>query len=491
MNQILLFNLAFCAIIFLLSIWWCLKAGSSVPLLIGIAFLLFGVSHVATVLDLTTEFRVHLIVIRSTAYVLVAVGMLLTTLGIVRRKKAEDELKRSHEELEQRVKDRTSELADANESLISEINTRRLAEEEVRLSERRLLDIIDFLPDPTVSVDLNGVVIAWNRAMEEMTGVRAADMLGKENCEYSVPFYGERRPMLLDFILKPDPDIEKLYPGIIQRTGRSIIAEASQIHLQGRDVSLWAKAGPLFDIHGNITGAIETIRDITDRKKAEEALRQANRKLNLLSDITRHDINNQIHALKAYMSLSTESLEDASRMREYIAKEEQALNSIEHQIGFTKEYRDLGLHAPIWQQVAACIESAGNALPLGGVRIEPHVAGLEVYADPMLEKVFYSLIENALRHGGERLSILSINFSDTETGLVITVEDDGIGVPPENKPLIFNRGFGHRTGFGLFLSREILSITGITIAETGRPPSGARFEISVPGDAWRWHKSGP
>ena len=152
MNLIVVFNLVFCMVILLLSVWWCFRTGSGAPLLIGVAFGLFGVSHLATLLELTETFKVPLIVIRSAAYLMVALGTLLSALGIIRRRKAEDALRTSHEELERRVAERTGELAAANATLRGEIGTRTAAEEEARLSERRLKDIIAFLPDATMAV---------------------------------------------------------------------------------------------------------------------------------------------------------------------------------------------------------------------------------------------------------------------------------------------------------------------------------------------------
>jgi signal transduction histidine kinase len=484
MNQIVVFNLFFCLVIVVLSIWWCMRAASAVPLLIGIAFALFGVSHTATLLSLTESYYTLLIIIRSAAYILVSLGLLLTTLGIIRRKKAEDDLRRSHEELERRVGERTVELASLNESLREEICTRTAAEEEARLSERRLKDIISFLPDATVAVDEHGVIIAWNRAMEEMTGFRAADMLERGDHEYSLPFYNKRRPMLLDFILRPDLEIEKLYPGVIQRSGDGLIAEITLMR-NGRETILWAKAAPLYDTRGNVTGAIESIRDVTDRKRVEEAVRQANRKLNLLSDITRHDINNQILALKTFLRYSADGRAEPSTLRDYVAKEQEAVDAIERQIDFTGQYRDLGVKAPTWQDMGECLRSAALAFPAAALRVSPEVTGMEIYADPMLEKVFHNLFDNSIRHGGEGMTSIRASARISDGTVVITVQDDGRGISVEDGKHLFERGFGRNTGYGLFLSREILSITGIAISETGEPGGGARFEITVPAGLWR------
>jgi len=153
-----------------------------------------------------------------------------------------------------------------------DITKRKQAEEALRESERRLADIIDFLPDATLAIDRQGKVIAWNRAIEEMTGVNAEDMLGKGDYEYAVPFYGVRRPILADLVLKPDKEIEESYYSILEKEKDLLIVETWVPVLKGTRAFLWAKASPLYDSRGDIVGAIESIRDITARKHAEEAL---------------------------------------------------------------------------------------------------------------------------------------------------------------------------------------------------------------------------
>jgi signal transduction histidine kinase len=125
------------------------------------------------------------------------------------------------------------------------------------------------------------------------------------------------------------------------------------------------------------------------------------------------------------------------------------------------------------------------ALPMRAVHVEADPADPEVYADPLFEKVFYNLIDNALRYGGDQMKTIWISSREINTGLKIVCEDDGVGISAEDKKKLFTRGFGKNTGLGLFLSREILAITGITIIENGTPGKGARFEIAVPRGMWR------
>ena len=207
--------------------------------------------------------------------------------------------------------------------------------------------------------------------------------------------------------------------------------------------------------------------------------------MNLLSGITRHDILNQLLGLKGYLTLSRKVIDNPEKLLEFIKKELQAANTIEHQIRFTKDYQNLGVAAPAWQNVNEGIIKAMAALPMRAVHVELDPADPEVYADPLFAKVFYNLIDNALCYGGDQMKTVRVLSHESDHGLTIVCENDGVGIKDEDKKRIFTRGFGKNTGFGLFLSREILSITGITITENGVPGKGARFEITVPNGAWR------
>jgi PAS domain S-box-containing protein len=164
-----------------------------------------------------------------------------------------------------------------------DVTERRRVEEALRESERRLADIIDFLPDATLAIDLKGKAIAWNRAIEEMTGVKAADILGKGDYEYALPFYGIRRPILVDLVLKPDKKIERSYYSVLEKNKDLLIVETWVPFLKWKKAFLWAKASPLYDSKGDIVGAIESIRDITERKEAEKMLQESEEKYRSLA----------------------------------------------------------------------------------------------------------------------------------------------------------------------------------------------------------------
>ena len=255
-------------------------------------------------------------------------------------------------------------------------------------------------------------------------------------------------------------------------------------------VAVSARSAPAPDFQ--IAGIEGVVEDITERKMLEmetnyhtaelsryaSSLTQANKKLNLLSSITRHDILNQLTALVGYLELMGEESDDP-KIQKYIDVERKIADTIRKQIQFTRDYQDIGVQSPQWYNVKKTIENVTAPLPLSNGTLRISIENLIIYADPLLEKVFYNLVENALRHGKD---VSRITFSSVLSGDTITIvcEDNGEGIPKEYKEAIFNRQHFKNTGFGLFLSREILGITGLSIRETGEPGKGGRFEITGP-----------
>jgi PAS domain S-box-containing protein len=168
---------------------------------------------------------------------------------------------------------------------IRDITDRKLAEQEITRSRRSLADIISFLPDATFAINQDGVVITWNKEMEELSGIPAESMIGKGDYEYSLPFYSDRRPMLANLILMPEAELESLYTHV-QREGDTLVVDTFIPNLRGRGGRyFWAKASPLYDPNGRVIGAIETIRDITERREMEGRLARSNAELQIAADI--------------------------------------------------------------------------------------------------------------------------------------------------------------------------------------------------------------
>ncbi len=166
------------------------------------------------------------------------------------------------------------------EHVINKVVEKHRTEEALKESRRWTEDIIDFLPDATFAIDLEGRVIVWNKAIERMTGVLAKDILGKGDHENSLPFYGERRPVIADYVLSNDEEIANRYP-YIERRGQTIVSETFvPLFNDGKGGVVWIVASRLYDSKGNLVGAIESIRDITQYRKVQRALNESEEFLN-------------------------------------------------------------------------------------------------------------------------------------------------------------------------------------------------------------------
>ena len=154
-------------------------------------------------------------------------------------------------------------------------------------------------------------------------------------------------------------------------------------------------------------------------------------------------------------------------------------------IGFTREYENFGLESSSWRKIFSIVESAKTEISPGNIVIKNQVpSSLEIYGDPIIRKVFSTLLENSVRHGKD-LSCVTISASELNNSLIISYEDDGIGIRAAEKEMIFEHGYGKNSGIGLYLAREILAITDLSIRETGEEGKGARFEIQVPAGKYR------
>jgi PAS domain S-box-containing protein len=252
----------------------------------------------------------------------------------------------------------------------------------------------------------------------------------------------------------------------------------------GRIRWVWEQGQGILDSHHELVALEGYTCDNSEHKRAAEALRQANRNLNLLNGVTRHDINNQLFTLNSFVGLLHEKTPDPA-LDNYFSWITQSINRISAMILFTKEYEEIGITAPVWQDARQVVDAAARQAPPGKVQVQNDLpAGSELFADPLIVKVFYNLMENAVRHGG-RITAIRFFLEVRNGDPVIVCEDDGVGIPGAEKKKIFERGFGKNTGLGLFLAREILSISGICITETGEPGKGARFEMNVPHGAFR------
>jgi len=353
-------------------------------------------------------------------------------------------------------------------SSIEDITERKSTETALKESEEKYRSLVETTPDIIWETDPQGVIRYVSPQVRAVMGYAPGEITGRR---------------LIDLVPEKHRPRMKEELGRLS-SGRELLPfEVPAIHRDGHTLVLEIR--PAQTGSGGMQGGFRGMAvDITERRRDEDALRQANRKLNLLSGITRHDIMNKLMALDGYVALLRNRIPDPSD-NQYFSRITTASSQIANLIQFTGEYQKVGVHAPAWQDIRSLADAAGRDTMPGRVTLENDLpAGTEVFADPLIAKVFFNLIDNALRHGG-RITTIRFSCEERDGDRVIVCADDGDGIPAQDKERIFERGFGKNTGFGLALSREILDITGITIAETGKEGSGARFEITIPKDQYR------
>lgn len=350
--------------------------------------------------------------------------------------------------------------------VIRDITQRRETEKAIRENEERFVTIFQEVPDPVLIFRQDGTILDMNRQFEEWFHVGKICSIGHK--VQTLGFFSTDANNEDQFI-----KILSLQPGEKYETcirlsydqERYAILSTRYITIQG-DIAI-----------------LLLINDIDSLTRAYKALTKANHQIGLLNSITRHDILNKVMVITGYSEILLEEYPDT----EWSATLQIIFSSgkdIQHLIDFTREYQDLGVHEPAWQRIDDIMQKDVLKSLSSGISLSILTEKVEIYADPLLEKVLYNLVENSIRHGGG-VTRISLSYEISGDICQVLYRDDGVGVAESEKSLIFQKGHGKNTGLGLFLIREILSFTGISITENGVPGQGVRFEMLVPSGCWR------
>ncbi len=430
--------------------------------------------------------------------------------------------------------EKAASLYDAQGNIVGAIeiirdNTERYrTEASLQESRQRLADIIDYLPDATLAIDKDGKVIAWNKAIEEMTKVLAGDMLGAGNYEYGRPFYGDRRPILVDFSLHPEMLTPDLYD-LIQREGDTLIVETHIPNSPLGDRWFWAKAAPLYNSQGQIVGALETIRDVTDRHLAEAQLRQYQEHLEeLVAERTRelqlareaaeaanrakstflanmsHELRTPLNAIIGYSEMLIEEAEDLeppdfvpdldkirSAGRHLLTLINDVLDLSKIEAGkmqlFLEDFPVADLIGEVAATVKPLVEKNGNTLE---VRVAADLGLMHADLTKVRQSLF-NLLSNAGKFTERGTVTLEVSRDLGEDGdrLTFQVRDTGIGMTPEQLAQLFKAftqaeaatasKFGG-TGLGLAITRHFCRMMGGDIEVSSPYEEGSSFTIRLP-----------
>ena len=350
-----------------------------------------------------------------------------------------------------------------------DITKAKMAEEEIR----KLASVVRHSGEMIALTNPEGIINFINEAGGRMIGVDGKDIT---------------RYHFMDFI--PEHLKEKIKSEVLPAMAETGLWEGDLQYINlktGNPVDVHTMGFIIKDPGTGATAYLANVSlDISDRKKAEAALMEVNKKLNLLGSITRHDILNQVTVARGNLEILEMDglIPEDSKTEEFYRKILGAVETIQRQILFTKDYKDLGEQSPEWYNAGKIIDKNYRNTCFQSVKLVNEVDDLEVYADPLFEKVIYNLFDNAVKHG-EKITTIKFYSKKSGDGMDLICEDDGVGIPADVKDKIFKREHYKHTGLGLFLSKEILSITGLFIEENGTPGEGARFVIHIPKGLFR------
>ncbi len=393
--------------------------------------------------------------------------------------------------------------------ILNDITERKRAEEAIKNSEQRLSQIFNFLPDPTFVVNNDGTVLTWNQAMENLTGVKAGDMVGKGNFEHALPFYGERRPILIDLVQNWSPEYEEKYLSI-KKEEQTLISESYHSDLGDEGMYLSATAGLLYDAAGEVAGAIESLRDVTDRKHMEDELIEAKKiadeankaKSDFLANMS-HEIRTPMNAVigMTHLALKTKL---TAKQQDYLNKIQSSANSllgiINDILDFSKiEAGKLDMESVDFN-LEDVLDNLGNLVSVKAQEKEDLEVLFAMAADvprflvgdPLrLGQILINLANNAVKFTDSGEIVVStelVKKNKDQVTLKFSVSDTGIGLTEEQAGKLFQsfsqadtsttRKYGG-TGLGLAISKKLANMMDGKIWVESEPGQGSTFSFTA------------
>ena len=334
---------------------------------------------------------------------------------------------------------------------------------DLLIREQQLRVFVNAMPGPAALFSRDGTILLANPAFAEYLGKPLGEITG---ADFRTCIPGEE-------IRKYD------------RFVREVFRKKEVVHFESESTgrTYLMSYTPVLDKEGEVIQVGLIAFDISERKRLENALQKVTKKISLLNTVIFTDIQNKVFVQMGYLELARQTTEDP-RVKTYLEKEEAVVKEIQSSLSFARQFNDMGMNPPRWQNVQDVILFAVSHLELGRLSRDFSLEGIEIYADSLLERVFVTLIENTIMYA-KGATTIHAGYTISGDDAVIYIEDDGPGIAEDMKEEIFKKGMGAGGSTSLFLSREILSITSITLRETGVVGKGARFEIRVPKGSYR------
>jgi PAS domain S-box-containing protein len=371
-----------------------------------------------------------------------------------KRRLAEQELRAAYEQLaaqEEELRFQYDELAET--------------QKVIRQREQQYSIILQTAMDGFGLIDTRGMFLDVNDALCSMLGYSREELLTRSLKDIEEIESLEMIDRHMQEIIRNGRDrFETRYH---RKDGRIIDVEVSVVYTG-------TPSAPFFTFH----------HDVTERHLSARALGQATKKLNLLNMLTFDDIQNSVFGMRGFLELAHMNTKD-EKCAGYLSRLDILMKKITHSLEFAHSYQDMGMKSPRWQDVSQTFLVAISHLDFSRIKHRIGLDGLEIFADPLLEQVFGILAKNTLIHGNSTTEVF-VTFEKSPDTFTLIYADNGGGIPDALKSAIFSRDFQKKKGLDLYLVREILEITGMSIQETGLFGEGVRYEITVPKEGYRF-----
>jgi PAS domain S-box-containing protein len=344
--------------------------------------------------------------------------------------------------------------------IYKDITDLKRAQEESEESKKHFQMLFDLMADPVAVVDGRGKILEVTRRVEEITGFKKEELVGKNFLKVDM-FGAKTKAVMIKGLAKRMMGIhlEPYEVEVLKRDGGKLMYEinAVRISYEGKPADL------------------VVFRDILERKNLEEKLR-------VVGNLTRHDVRNKLSAVTGSVYLLKRRLAGNPEALEQLADMENAVRNVEAIFEFARTYEKLGVEQLAYVDVKKTVVEAVGLFPdLKGVKITDDCCGLTLLADSLLRQLFYNLIDDSLKYG-EKLTRIRVRYEEFEDKLKLIYEDDGVGISKDAKAKLFTEGFttGNGSGYGLYLIKRMMEVYGWAIEENGEPGKGARFVMAIP-----------
>ena len=354
--------------------------------------------------------------------------------------------------------------------LTDPIKKQKIAEERIIEREAKYREIINAMNDTACVIDFDGNFIDTNDAAVDVIGYSRDELLYMSVTD-------------IDFNLNPE-EIKARAKKML--TGEQQVFETIHTTKDGNTIPVEISSS--FVTYAGKQAILSIARDISERKKSDEALDKLmkklvtiNEKLDAVGKLTRHDARNKLAGITNKIYLVKQQLAGDHNSLDHLDDIESAIDQIEQIFSFARTYEMVGAEELSYMDVKRFVDEAAILFSgMNRVKLVNECCGLTVLADLLLWQLFYNLIDNSLKHG-ENVTQIKVYYKEEDAQLKLIYEDNGVGIPDDEKEKVFMEHYGKGTGYGLYLIRKMCDAYGWTIKETGTPGKGAQFTMTLPG----------